>query len=220
MPTHKNSDQNLIDKIERSIASGKYFDAPLETDERVLARITDGIYRQPWSALREMIANSYDADATTVSISTDAPRFGTIKVSDDGIGMGPEALANLVRHIGGSAKRTQRGPKIGVTSKDDPTRSGGRTPTIAAGSREQSRRSSTKVVSLGRSKGKGANLRNSMSASAGRQNTSSGDGARPERGAVQQNAVPALKKREGSSGRSVDAVRQKREALTRNRSGE
>src|SRR4051794_24535519 len=121
MPTHKTAtDEELIGKIEDSIRLGTAFDTQLETDERVLARVTDGIYRQPWSALREMIANAYDADATTVSISTDPPRFGTIKVSDDGIGMGPQALANMVRHIGGSAKRTQRGPKIGVTSRGDP----------------------------------------------------------------------------------------------------
>ncbi len=89
----------------------------------MLARLTDGIDRQPASVLRELIANSFDADATTVAISTDAPRFSAIKVSDDGIGMGPEALANMVLHIGGSAKRTQRGPKIGITSKKDPLRS-------------------------------------------------------------------------------------------------
>ncbi len=116
-------DAELVAKINRSISSGKSFDTHLDTDERVLARITDGIYRQPASALRELIANAYDADATIVSITTDAPRFNSIKVSDNGAGMGPEALANMVLHIGGSAKRTQRGPRIGVTSNEDPTRS-------------------------------------------------------------------------------------------------
>src|SRR5260370_19957855 len=101
--------------IPRTLETGKPLKAPLKTDERVLARITEGIYRQPASALRELIANAYDADAKAVSVTTDAPRFTVIKISDDGIGMTPEALANLVLHIGGSAKRTQRGPKLGLT---------------------------------------------------------------------------------------------------------
>src|SRR4051794_5089420 len=42
----------------------------LRTSERVLARVTDGIYRQPGSALRELISNAYDADALKVVINT------------------------------------------------------------------------------------------------------------------------------------------------------
>jgi hypothetical protein len=113
----------LADEIESCIGSGESIDTFLETDERVLARVTDGIYRQPASALRELIANAYDADATVVSVTTDAPKFSTIKVSDNGIGMSPDALANLVEHIGGSAKRTKRGSKLGIAAKKDPTRS-------------------------------------------------------------------------------------------------
>lgn len=119
------SDEELIKQIESTITSGVHFDAELDTDERVLARVTDGIYRQPSSALRELINNAFDADASHVSISTDAPRFGSITVSDDGTGMTPEVLANMIRHIGGSAKRTQRGRAIGVTDKDDPNLSKG-----------------------------------------------------------------------------------------------
>ena len=126
MPTeHASADEDLVGKINESISGGGSVDTNLNTDERVLARVTDGIYRQPASALRELVANAYDADAKNVSISTDAPRFSAIKISDDGNGMGPEALANLVLHIGGSAKRTLRGPEIGVASKKDPSRSKG-----------------------------------------------------------------------------------------------
>src|SRR5680860_293682 len=81
----------------------------LTTNERVLARITDGIYRQPASALRELIANAYDADASEVIILTDAPRFSEIIVRDDGLGLSPAALAHLIKNIGGSAKRTPEG---------------------------------------------------------------------------------------------------------------
>ncbi|MBK8964331.1 MAG: ATP-binding protein [Candidatus Competibacteraceae bacterium] len=97
----------------------------LKTDERVIARVTDGIYRQPGSALRELISNAYDADATRVVIKTDAPRFERISVEDDGRGMKPEALARLLLHIGGSAKRGRDGFALGITARDDPTRSPG-----------------------------------------------------------------------------------------------
>jgi len=91
----------------------------LKTDERVLARVTDGIYRQPGSALRELISNAYDADATRVTIRTDAPRFKSMTIEDNGHGMSPEALSYVIHHIGGSSKRNEKGATIGVTQSDD-----------------------------------------------------------------------------------------------------
>ena len=95
----------------------------LRTDERVLARVTDGIYRQPGSAIRELVSNAYDADAKQVVIKTDRPRFHTLSVEDDGMGMTPDALAHLLHHIGGSAKRSREGAKLGIASSADPARS-------------------------------------------------------------------------------------------------
>ena len=80
---------SLAEKIRASGKSKKPVEAPLKTDERVLARITDGIYRQPASALRELISNAYDADASEVIIQTDAPRFTLISIRDDGLGLTP-----------------------------------------------------------------------------------------------------------------------------------
>ncbi|MDE0135648.1 MAG: ATP-binding protein [Acidimicrobiaceae bacterium] len=97
--------------------------ARLTTDERVLARVTDGIYRQPGSAIRELVSNAYDADATRVIIKTDRPRFETLTIEDDGNGMTPDALAYLLRHIGGSAKRSSDGADLGITDQDDPLQS-------------------------------------------------------------------------------------------------
>ncbi len=94
--------------------------ARLRTDERVLARVTDGIYRQPGSAIRELVSNAYDADATRVIIKTDRPRFETLTIEDDGNGMTPDALAYLLHHIGGSAKRSPDGGNLGITNSDDP----------------------------------------------------------------------------------------------------
>ena len=91
----------------------------LSVDDRVLARVTDGIYRQPSSALRELISNAYDADATSVIVRTDAPRFDRIVIQDNGRGMSPEVLAYLIKHIGGSSKRTQRGKHLGTVNDEN-----------------------------------------------------------------------------------------------------
>lgn len=115
----------LVESIKSRLDNGEISSAQLQTDDRVLARITDGIYRQPSSALRELIANAYDADATEVYIQTDAPRFSRISVKDNGRGLSIESLAHLIFHIGGSPKRDASGVPLGVVSKRDITRSPG-----------------------------------------------------------------------------------------------
>lgn len=114
----------LVASIRGSQGSEDVVSTSLQTSERVIARVTDGIYRQPGSALRELVSNAFDADATRVVIKTDAPRFERISVEDNGHGMTPEILAHLLFNIGGSAKRNENdGPSLGVTSSDDPTKS-------------------------------------------------------------------------------------------------
>jgi hypothetical protein len=119
------AEQALADQIRASEKSRQPVETMLTTDERVLARITDGIYRQPASALRELISNAYDADATEMVILTDAPRFAHISIRDNGLGLSPEVLEHLVKHIGGSVKRSDEGSALGVTAKGDPNRSPG-----------------------------------------------------------------------------------------------
>lgn len=113
----------LVTAINGSKTSENVVYTVLKTDERVIARVTDGIYRQPASALRELISNAYDADATKVVIKTDAPRFLRISIEDNGHGMTPEALAHMLMHIGGSAKRQNEGKELGITSQDNPVNS-------------------------------------------------------------------------------------------------
>jgi len=108
--------QTLSQNIRKSEKTRKPVETSLATDERVLARVTDGIYRQPSSAIRELISNAYDADATEVIILTDAPRFAQLSVRDNGLGLSPEVLEYLIKHIGGSAKHNVEGIKLGVTS--------------------------------------------------------------------------------------------------------
>lgn len=114
----------LAERI-RLLQDGQSVTERLAVDDRVLARVTDGIYRQPASALRELISNAFDADARSVIIQTDAPRFDRITIRDDGNGMTPEVLADLVCHIGGSSKRTRKGSRLGTARSDDASRSPG-----------------------------------------------------------------------------------------------
>jgi len=116
-------DRELARLVRASVGSDNVVSTILKTDERVIARVTDGIYRQPGSALRELISNAYDADATEVWVRTDAPAFSRISVEDNGHGMTPEALSHLIHHIGGSAKRSGFGGDLGVTNQDDSSRS-------------------------------------------------------------------------------------------------
>ena len=84
----------------------------LSTSERIIARVTDGIYREPWAAFRELVANAYDADASYVVIETGQPDFERMTVRDDGIGMSPKTLAYVLKNIGGSSKRTSAGAEL------------------------------------------------------------------------------------------------------------
>ncbi len=122
-PEEKEGERDFINAIRETRGTGKVASALLQTDDRVLARVTDGIYRQPASALRELISNAYDADATEVVIETDAPTFRFMKISDNGHGMDDEALARMIYHIGGSSKRTTVGAEMGTTAKSDPDKS-------------------------------------------------------------------------------------------------
>ena len=61
----REEDADITANIEGS-SSDSPFETELRTDERVIARVTDGIYRQPGSAIRELVSNAYDADATRV----------------------------------------------------------------------------------------------------------------------------------------------------------
>lgn len=112
-------EDELVEKILTSEDRDHVVQTTLQTNEQVIARVTDGIYRQPASALRELISNAYDADAQRVVIKTDVPRFERITIEDDGAGMSPPVLAHLLFNIGGSAKRNEQGETLGITSESN-----------------------------------------------------------------------------------------------------
>ena len=95
------------------------FKTELATSQRIIARVTDGIYREPWAAFRELIANAYDADATRVVVETGAPDFKQVVVRDNGNGMSPETVAYILKSIGGSSKRTRSGNNYNTVSGSD-----------------------------------------------------------------------------------------------------
>ncbi|SFO41449.1 Histidine kinase-, DNA gyrase B-, and HSP90-like ATPase [Roseovarius lutimaris] len=115
--------QELEGNIRNSLVDGTAAEGRLETNDRIIARVTDGIYREPWSAFRELVSNAYDADATSVSIDCDYPFFNEVRISDDGIGMDSQTVADLLTNIGGSSKRTFRGKSLGTVNTSDPTES-------------------------------------------------------------------------------------------------
>ncbi|MCI1210912.1 ATP-binding protein [Bifidobacterium tibiigranuli] len=122
---HEIDEEELSSRLQHATKQADLVTSSLTTNDRVIARVTDGIYRQPGSAIRELIVNAYDADATWVSVKTDAPKFSRITIEDDGIGMTPNAVINLLHNIGGSAKRTSKGQNLGIASGSDPTVSPG-----------------------------------------------------------------------------------------------
>lgn len=113
----------LAEQIRESAQTGDPAIGKLKTNDRIIARVTDGIYREPWSAFRELVSNAYDADATRVAIDSDYPFFNQIRISDNGNGMDSNTVADLLTNIGGSSKRTLRGKSIGTVSAKDTTRS-------------------------------------------------------------------------------------------------
>lgn len=96
----KDVEPNLALRIAASATTGEAATGSLKTDDRIIARVTDGIYREPWSAFRELISNAYDADATSVSIDCDYPFFKEIRITDNGNGMNRDTVAHLLEHIG------------------------------------------------------------------------------------------------------------------------
>ncbi len=125
-----NERKELAEWLSKKSHEGKVVRTQLKASERVIARVTDGIYRQPASALRELISNAWDADANVVTILTDAPRFSRIYVRDDGAGMSYETLSRLLHSIGGSAKRREEGQALGVTAADNVDQTPGGRPLI------------------------------------------------------------------------------------------
>jgi hypothetical protein len=80
---------------------------PIYMSAKVFGHLAQGLYRTPAGAIKELISNSFDADATLVRIHTGFPRFETLSCEDDGVGMSEDEFRRLMnKGIGSSYKRS------------------------------------------------------------------------------------------------------------------
>lgn len=80
----------------------------IKVHERALAHLSRGLYRSPASALRELVSNAWDADATVVTVDTNFPQFFQLSVEDNGEGFSRDEFERMMKGgIGNSGKRTE-----------------------------------------------------------------------------------------------------------------
>ncbi|MDA8055072.1 MAG: ATP-binding protein [Thermoplasmatales archaeon] len=86
----------------------------MQVSVQIIKLISSGLYRSPASAIKELISNSFDADAHNVNIEFhfSYDKSGNlfldyIRIVDDGSGMDLKTLEYIFTHIGGSSKSTK-----------------------------------------------------------------------------------------------------------------
>jgi hypothetical protein len=77
---------------------------PIRVASRVLIHIGAGIYSTPGNALKELISNSFDADATEVYMDTNPPLCDRVTCSDNGSGIETQAFKKIMQSIGETQK--------------------------------------------------------------------------------------------------------------------
>ena len=85
---------------------------PFTVDAELLRELGERLVGKPHIALAELIKNSYDADATQVTIKF-LPNEDCIEVSDDGHGMDFSAFRDSWMRIGTTHKRARRSKNLG-----------------------------------------------------------------------------------------------------------
>lgn len=90
----------------------------IKVASRIVDYLSSGLYNSPASCLKELVNNSYDADATRVDVFV-KPDADRIVVADDGLGMTPKEFVDHFQRVSESHKRdkadhTPSGrPKVG-----------------------------------------------------------------------------------------------------------
>ncbi len=85
---------------------------PFTIDAELLRELGERLVGKPYVALAELVKNSYDADATQVTINF-APNQGRIEISDNGQGMTFDEFKNFWMRIGTTHKREKQSKKLG-----------------------------------------------------------------------------------------------------------
>ena len=85
---------------------------PFTIDAELLRELGERLVGKPHVALAELVKNSYDADATEVTIKF-SPNEDRIEISDDGHGMTFDEFKNFWMRIGTTHKREKQSKKLG-----------------------------------------------------------------------------------------------------------
>src|SRR5713226_8836312 len=88
---------------------------PVKLAAKVIGHISQGMYRTPAGAVRELISNAYDAGATYAKIHTGFPTFTTFSCEDDGSGISKEKFIQLME--GGSGDSEKQPTTIGKNGR-------------------------------------------------------------------------------------------------------
>jgi len=91
---------------------------PVVLAAKVIGHISQGMYRTPASAIKELVSNAYDAGATYVKLHTGFPRFTEFSCEDDGSGIVVDEFRRLMNGgIGDSLKQTSDATRVGKNGR-------------------------------------------------------------------------------------------------------
>jgi len=96
----------INEKIKEPVQLEKEF--PMRVAAKILQSISTGIYRTPANAIKELINNGFDADASRVDVKFFYDKNKSISglsIRDTGTGIHPNDFEFSMRHIGASLKR-------------------------------------------------------------------------------------------------------------------
>ncbi|MDQ3741363.1 MAG: ATP-binding protein [Actinomycetota bacterium] len=84
----------------------KTFRGEITVASRIVDYLSSGLYNSPAACLKELVNNSYDADATRVDVFV-KPDANRIIVADDGVGMSRDEFVRHFRRVSESHKRDE-----------------------------------------------------------------------------------------------------------------
>ncbi|HVU24559.1 MAG TPA: ATP-binding protein [Opitutus sp.] len=91
---------------------------PVKLAAKVIGHISQGMYRTPAGAIKELISNAYDAGATYAKIHTGFPTFSEFTCEDDGAGISVKEFERLMNGgIGASLKQTKDEDRFGRNNR-------------------------------------------------------------------------------------------------------
>lgn len=83
------------------------FDGQIKVASRIIDFLSSGLYESPGACLKELVNNSYDADATTVKVLV-KPDADRIIIVDDGVGISKDEFTRHFNRVSESHKRDRR----------------------------------------------------------------------------------------------------------------